>query len=94
VKPEAPNSSHVGEVRALHGGEVNTPTPNEGCIKAARELLEQAEAGEVTGFVAAKLHGDNLGSYSIAGMAGPYSLLGAVDMAKAELQDLMKDQMG
>lgn len=82
----------MGEVTALHGGVVNSPTPNQGCISALRELLEMAEAGEITGIACAKLHGDNLASYTIAGLVGPYSMLGAVDMAKSELQDLMKEQ--
>ena len=86
---EAPGSSPVPSVVALHGGEVNTFTPNEGCIRALREMLEMAEAGEITGIVCARLHGDNLGSYTIAGMIGPYSLLGAVDMAHSELRNRM-----
>lgn len=77
-------------VTALHGVEVNVPTPNEGCIRALRQMLEMAEAGEITGIACARLHGDNLGSYVIAGMAGPYSLLGAMDMAQSELRDVMK----
>ena len=80
----------VGKVTALHGGEVNSFTPNEGCIKALREMLEMAEAGEITGIVCARLHGDNLGSYTIAGMAGPYSLLGALEMARSDLIESMK----
>lgn len=81
----------MGSVTALHGGEVNTQTPNPGCIAHLRELLEKAEAGEITGIVCACLHGDNLGSYTIAGMIGPYSLLGAVDMAHSELRSRMLD---
>lgn len=77
-------------VVSLHGGDVNTFTPNEGCIKALREMLEMAEAGEITGIVCARLHGDNLGSYTIAGMAGPYSLLGALEMARGDLTESMK----
>ena len=87
---DKPSSSPVPSVVALHGGEVNTFTPNEGCIRALRQMLEMAEAGEITGIVCARLHGDNLGSYTIAGMAGPYALLGAVEMARAELIDTMK----
>lgn len=82
----------MDNVASLYGGDVNTFTPNESCIKALREMLEMAEAGEITGIVCARLHGDNLGSYTIAGMIGPYSLLGALDMVKSELQDAMKDQ--
>ena len=82
----------MDKVTALHGGEVNGLKPNEGCIRHLRDLLEKAEAGEITGFVCASLHSDNLGSYTIAGMVGPYSLLGSLEMAKSELQELMKDQ--
>ena len=89
MEQDRPSFSTVPSVVALHGGEVNTYTPNEGCIKALREMLEMAEAGEITGIVCARLHGDNLGSYTIAGMAGPYSLLGALDMAHDELRQRM-----
>ena len=92
MEPDKPNSSNVGEVTALYGGEVNRLTPNEGCVAHLRELLQRAEAGEITGIVCASLHADNLCSYTIAGMIGPYSLLGAIEMAKSELQDHMKDQ--
>lgn len=80
----------MGNVTALHGGKVNTPEPNDGCIKALRQMLEMAENGEITGIACARLHGDNLASYTIAGHVGPYGLLGAIDMAKAELTGLMQ----
>lgn len=82
----------MGEVRSLYGGDVNGLEPNESCVKVLRELLDMAEAGEITGIACAKLHGDNTGSYTIAGMIGPYSLLGALDMMQSELRDAMKDQ--
>lgn len=81
----------MGEVKALHGGEVILPTPNESCVAELRRMLEQAEAGEIVGIVCARLHGDKLGSFTIAGMIGPYSLLGAVDMAHHELRERMGD---
>ena len=93
MEPETPNSCYVPKVTALNGGDVNAPVPNEGCIRNLRELLERAEAGEITGIACACLHSDNLGSYTIAGMAGPYSLLGTVDMMQSELRDIMKDEM-
>jgi hypothetical protein len=81
----------VADIRALHGGEVILPTPNESCIAELRRLLDKAEAGEIVGIVCASLHGDKLGSYTFAGMIGPYSLLGAVDMAHHELRERMGD---
>ena len=88
---DQPGSSPVHNVASLHGGEVILPTPNAGCIAELRRMLEQAEAGEIVGIVCARLHGDKLGSYTIAGMIGPYSLLGAVDMAHHELRERMGD---
>ena len=64
--------------------------PNAGCVAKLKELLERAEAGEITGIVCASLHSDNTASTAVAGMVGPYSLLGAVDMAKSDLVDMMK----
>lgn len=75
---------------SLHGAQIATGEPNAGCVTKLRELLAQAEAGEITGIACAALHGDNTASYSIAGLVGPYSLLGATEMAQVELTDLMK----
>ena len=78
---QPPDISTVHNVTSLHGGPVLTPTPNESCIAFLRDMLEKAESGEITGFVAASLHGDGLASYTIAGMIGPYALLGGLEMA-------------
>lgn len=88
---ETPGSLPVGKVASLFGDDVITPEPNAGCIAHLRDLLEKAEAGEIVGFVCASLHRDKLSSYTIAGMIGPYSLLGAVDMAHHELRERMGD---
>jgi len=89
---DQPGSSRVGSVTALYGGEVVTGDVNEGCVRMLRALLERAESGEVVGVVYAALHSDKLASYGIGGMAGPYSMLGALDMASDELKDLMRGQ--
>lgn len=89
---DQPSFSREDNVTSLHGGVVNKREPNESCIRNLRELLEKAEAGEITGFACSCLHGDNTASYTIAGLVGPYSLLGATDMARDELMDLMKAQ--
>jgi|GEM_PF-2039338 len=86
------DTSDVHNVTSLHGDEVLQPKPNESCVKALRELLERAKSGDVVGTICISLHSDGLASFSINGMAGPYSLLGAVDMAKSDLQDLMKER--
>ena len=56
--------------------------------------IEASTAGQIiTGFVAASLHGDGLASYTIAGMIGPYALLGGLEMAKMELMQRMQDHL-
>lgn len=89
---DQPPLLNADNVTSLHGAQVEGGQPNAGCIAKLQELLERAEAGEITGIACASLHGDNTASYTIAGLVGPYSLLGAVDMSKAELQGLMKDR--
>lgn len=91
---DKPGSSHADNVASLHGGEIMRGTPNAGCVAKLRELLERAEAGDITGIVCAALHSDVTASYSIAGCVGPYSLAGAVDMAHAELIGIMKARHG
>lgn len=87
---EKPASSTGDNVTALRGDKVFTGEPHAGCVAKLRELLERAEAGDLTGFVVASLHSDGTASYTIAGMIGPYSMLGATDMARSELIELMK----
>lgn len=91
---DRPGSSRGDNVASLHGGEITLGEPNPGCVAKLKELLERAEAGEITGIVCASLHSDKLASYSIAGLVGPYSLLGATDMAQSELLDIMKARQG
>tara|TARA_B100000678_G_scaffold253262_1_gene229720 strand:+ start:411 stop:692 length:282 start_codon:yes stop_codon:yes gene_type:complete len=90
MQQDQPGSSRVGSVTPLRGDPV--PDVNEGCVRMLRALLERAESGEVVGVVYAALHSDKLASYGIGGMAGPYSMLGALDMASDELKDLMRGQ--
>lgn len=77
--------STTDNVTALRGGPVLARVPNDGCISYLRNLLEQAESGEVVGFVGSALHGDGKASYVIAGIIGTYALVGGIEMAKAEL---------
>lgn len=87
---ETPSSSTGHNVTALRGDKSFTSEPHAGCVAKLRELLERAEAGDLTGVVCASLHSDGTASYTIAGMIGPYSMLGAADMARTELIELMK----
>ncbi len=89
-----PDAAHPADnVTALRGGSLLAPTPNEGCVRYLRDLLAKAESGEVVGLVCATLHGDGLSGHTIAGMIGPNTLLGAVEMAKADLMDRMRERL-
>lgn len=90
MKADKPDSLTGHNVTALRGDKAFTGQPNAGCVAKLQELLERAEAGDLTGIVCASLHGDGTASYTIAGMIGPYGLLGATDMARTELIELMK----
>lgn len=76
------------KVTALFGGPTGLPQRNESCISALREWLEMAEAGEVVGIAIAGLSYDACTRYRIAGKVGGYGMLGALEMAKADLVEV------
>ena len=61
-------------------GQMGEPVPT--CVKELERLLEAAKAGEIVGIAVGLQFRDGMGSYSIAGRVGAYSLLGA--MLKAQ----------
>lgn len=69
----------------LFGDEPVPPEPNQSAIRMLSAVLAQAERGEVIGVVISSLHSDRSASYGIAGMIGPYSLVGAMEIAKDEV---------
>lgn len=75
------------KVVSLSGQKIPDGSPNQCAIEALEEVLEKARAGEICGVVLCALYADRSASYQINGMVGGYSLLGAVDIAKAELSD-------
>lgn len=75
----------MGEVRSLHGDAPPILERNESCIAELRELLEKAESGEIVGFSSVQMHRDRGVSYTVAGMAGGFGMLGALEMIRAEL---------
>ena len=75
LRPDAPTGEpHVSEV----------------CVDVLRDLLQRAEAGEVTGVGLAALHCNGDASYHVAGHIGGFSMLGALDMVRAELVEINK----
>lgn len=80
-----------GNVTSLTGAPVPTMVPNESAIELLEEMLERARSGDVVGVCITAVHADKCGSYCMAGLVGGYSILGALEMAKAELIDVNLD---
>lgn len=81
----------MSNVKSLYGGPTGQPDPNENAIAVLTEALERAKAGEVIGVVIAILHHDGLSGFRTGGMVGGYSLLGALEMAKADLIEVLSE---
>lgn len=81
----------MGEVRGLFGELPEPGKPAASCVSALKDLLQRAEAGEVVGIAAAAVSGTGNALYVVGGVVGAYGMLGALDMAKAELVSFMQD---
>lgn len=79
----------MGEVRTLR--EAETPEPDANVIEALENWLQMALEGRITGVVVAGLQPDGLGRYSIAGCVGGYGLLGAVEMARSDIIEFIRE---
>lgn len=80
----------MSNVKSIYGGPTGLPEPNDMAIEVLRDMLAKAEAGEVIGVIIAALHHDGLAGFQIGGMVGGYSLLGAVELAKADLIEALQ----
>lgn len=81
----------VSNVASLFGGPTGQAEPNETCIAALRDLLARAEAGEIIGIAMASLEKDGKSGFVVAGHVGGYSMIGALEMARAELIEVARD---
>jgi len=80
------------KVASLFGGEIPAPgEPNELLVDRLEKLLAAAKAGEIVGACIAMLHSDRGASYTNVGLLGGYSLLGAVTMAKRDLENFIQE---
>lgn len=82
----------MADVVSIHGGPTGQPEPSPTCIQVLEEWLEKARSGEIVGVAIAGLCHDSCGCYALAGKVGGYSMLGAVDMAKADLLTVLRDE--
>ena len=67
--------------------------PNTLVITTLEHMLQEARAGDIVGISCAYHGPDWHASYTIAGFAGGYSMLGAMQCAVAELADINRDKM-
>lgn len=79
------------KVISIHGGPTGCPEPNDACIKALEEWLELARAGEIIGVATAGLCHDGLGRWAVAGKVGGCAMVGALEAAKADVLDVVRD---
>lgn len=79
------------KVIAIHGGPTGQPEPNEKTIQVLESWLEMAKSGEIIGVAMAGLCADGYSRYSLAGFIGGYSMLGALDVAKAEILGIVRE---
>lgn len=77
-----------GNVKSLFGGPTSLPEPNENCVKTLETWLEMARSGELVGVAIAGLCCDHMSRYAVGGMVGGYGMLGALEMARADLVEL------
>lgn len=64
---------------------VNPREPNEALIGVLRQMLIDAEAGEIVGMAVSVMHGDGLASWRLVGKIGSFSMIGAVRMVEHKL---------
>lgn len=81
----------TGNVVGMFGGIPAAGEPVASCVDCLRDLIEQAEAGELVGFAYGAVLRNGQGQNGIGGMIGGYSMLGAIEMAKGQLLAIMQD---
>lgn len=80
-----------GKVQSIYGGPSGVPEVSQACVETLEEWLEMARAGEITGVAMAGLCHDRAARYAVGGMVGGYSMIGALEMARAELIDMARE---
>lgn len=81
--------SEETNVVSVHGGPVPMAKENSpALIGYLEELLEQAKSGEILGMAAATMYRDRTTAYSVVGVIEGFSMVGALEMAKATLVNL------
>lgn len=72
----------MSNVTSISGNSIAQREPNETYIKALREELARAEAGETIGGVLVYVYYDETASYHVAGHIPHYTTLGALTVVQ------------
>lgn len=80
----------TSQVVPLRGGLTGEKKVNPRAVEALEELLEMAWSGEIVGIAAAGMCHDGCGMYRVAGLVGGYSMLGAIDVVRSEVSDIVR----
>jgi hypothetical protein len=78
------------KVASLFGGPTGERETDQSCIETLEEWLEMARSGEIVGVVVVGLRFDRTTFSECSGMAGGYSMIGALEVAKADLLDVVR----
>ncbi len=81
----------TSNVTAIFGGPTGQPEPNATCIAVLEGWLEMARSGEVVGVALVGLCHDGASRYAVAGKCGGYGMIGALEMARADLVEVNRD---
>lgn len=79
----------MSKVVAIHGGPTGEPEPNEQAIAVLESYLEMARSGEIIGVALAALCADGLARYSLGGFIGGYSMIGALEICKMDVMQVV-----
>lgn len=79
-------------VIALRGGPTGRPEPNQACIDMLESWLEMARSGELIGVTLAGNCFNGCARWGLAGTVGGYSMIGALEIARAELVNVARGE--
>lgn len=80
----------MSDVVAIFGGPTGQPEPNTNTIEALESYLEMARSGQIIGVVIIGLCADGLSQYNVGGYVGGYSMLGALEVAKMDMLEVIR----
>ena len=78
----------MSDVVSFKGAPFGQKEVNSICVDVLQDLLRRAEAGELVGIALGALHYNSETSWHVAGHVGGYAMIGALEMAKADLIDV------